>query len=190
MIEIYKQALRAAMAVLCASVMTSAYASPPTIAGIWQQIDPGTGLVGGLISFKVKGELWEGYIVKMYPKPGDPENPVCSGCTDDRKDQPVLGLRLIQNAKRDGLSYEGGSILDPRNGSQYSVELTLSPDNQTLTVRGYVGLTLFGQSQTWKRLSESDSEYPKLGPRPEIRTAPPRKDHSTPKAVQGQGVGS
>ena len=120
-----------AAVVLCASLLASAYASEPTVAGVWQQIDPGSGFVGGLISFKEKNELWEGYIVKMYPKPGDPVDPVCSGCTDDRKDQPVLGIRLIQNAKRIGLSYEGGSILDPRNGSQYSVELTLAPDNET-----------------------------------------------------------
>ena len=128
MIGICKESLgAAAAAVLCASLLASAYASEPTVAGVWQQIDPGSGFVGGLISFKEKNGLWEGYIVKMYPKPGDPVDPVCSGCTDDRKDQPVLGIRLIQNAKRDGLSYEGGSILDPRNGSQYSVELTLAP---------------------------------------------------------------
>jgi uncharacterized protein (DUF2147 family) len=186
MIQSYRTDLRIAAAVLCASIASSAYADPPTIEGVWQQVDSGSGYVGGLISFKEKGGLWAGYIVKMYPKPGDPVDPVCSGCTDDRKDQPVLGLRLIQNAKRDGLSYEGGAILDPRNGSQYSVQLTLAPDNQTLTVRGYLGLTLFGQSQTWKRLSETDSEYPKPHPRPELRSAP-KKDHSAPKPVQGQG---
>jgi uncharacterized protein (DUF2147 family) len=191
MIELSKQSLwAAAAAVLCASFMTSAYASEPTVAGVWQQIDPGSGFVGGLISFKEKNGLWEGYIVKMYPKPGDPVDPVCAGCTDDRKDQPVLGIRLIQNAKRDGLSYEGGSILDPRNGSQYSVELTLAPDNETLTVRGYLGITLLGQSQTWKRLHETDSEYPKPSPKPEIHATPAKKDHSAPKPVHGQGDGS
>ena len=159
---IYKQCLEIVTALLCASIATSAFADPPTIEGVWQQIDNGTGYVGGLISFKEKAGLWDGYIVKMYPKPGDPVDPVCSGCTDDRKDQPVLGLRLIQNAKRDGLKYAGGTILDPRNGSQYSVQLTLSPDNQTLTVRGYVGLTLFGQSQTWKRLAETDPNIQSL----------------------------
>lgn len=194
MTEICKPALRAAAVVVGVSIMTSAFASEPTIDGIWQQIDPGSGQVGGLISFREKGGSWEGYIVKMYPKPGDPVNPVCSRCTDDRKDQPVLGLRLIQDAKRDGLSYKGGAILDPRNGSQYSVELTLSPDNQTLTVRGYLGLTLFGQSQTWKRLSETDSEYPKVLPGQEIRAAParsaPRREPSATKPVQGEGQGS
>jgi len=186
MIEIYKLALTIAAAIVCASVMTSAYAEPPTIAGVWQQVDSDTGYVGGLISFKQKGDLWEGYIVKMYPKPGDPVDPVCARCTDDRKDQSVLGLRLIQNAKRDGLTYEGGTILDPRNGSQYSVELTLSPDNETLTVRGYLGLKLFGQSQTWKRLHETDPDYPK----PAARAASPKKDHSTPKPVQNQEKGT
>ena len=189
MIPIYRPALRTAAAIFCAFIVTSAYADPPTIEGVWQQIDPGSGFVGGLISFKEKAGLWEGYIVKMYPKPGDPVDPVCTGCTDDRKDQPVLGLRLIQNAKRDGLSYEGGTILDPRNGSQYSVQLTLAPDNQTLTVRGYVGLTLFGQSQTWKRLSETDPEYPKPPPPQQIHAAP-KKDHSAPKPVQGKGDGA
>jgi uncharacterized protein (DUF2147 family) len=188
MISIYRLALRAVVAIFCAFIAASAYADPPTIEGVWQQIDNGTGYVGGLISFKEKAGSWEGYIVKMYPKPGDPVDPACAGCTDDRKDQPVLGLRLIQNAKRDGLSYEGGTILDPRNGSQYSVQLMLAPDNQTLTVRGYVGLTLFGQSQTWKRLSETDPEYPKPPPRQQIHAAP-KKDHSAPKPVQGQGDG-
>jgi uncharacterized protein (DUF2147 family) len=186
---IYKQSLIIVTALLCASIATSAFADPPTVEGVWQQIDPGSGYVGGLISFKEKGGLWDGYIVKMYPKPGDPVDPVCSGCTDDRKDQPVLGLRLIQNAKQDGLSYGGGTILDPRNGSQYSVQLTLAPDNQTLTVRGYVGLTLFGQSQTWKRLAETDPEYPKPPPRQQIH-ATPKKDHSAPKPLQGQKGGS
>lgn len=185
---IYKRSLRIATTLLCACIATSAFADPPTIEGVWQQIDPSSGYVGGLISFKEKGGLWNGYIVKMYPKPGDPVDPVCSGCTDDRKDQPVLGLRLIQNAKQDGLSYQGGTILDPRNGSQYSVQLTLAPDNQTLTVRGYVGLTLFGQSQTWKRLAETDPEYPKP-PRQQVHAAP-KKDHSAPKPVQGQKDGS
>jgi uncharacterized protein (DUF2147 family) len=188
MIEGYQSILRSASAILCLSFMTSAYADEPTIAGVWQQIDPGSGVVGGLISFKEKRGLWEGDIVKMYPKPGDPVNPVCSRCTDDRKDQPVLGLRLIQDAKQDGFIYEGGTILDPRNGSQYSVELALSPDNETLTVRGYLGLKLFGQSQTWKRLSETDPEYPKAGLQPESRPAP-KKDHSKPKPVQEQGKG-
>ena len=190
MIELSKQSQWAAAAVLCASFMTSAYASEPTVVGVWQQIDPGSGFVGGLISFKEKNGLWEGYIVKMYPKPGDPVDPVCAGCTDDRKDHPVLGIRLIQNAKRDGLSYEGGSILDPRNGSQYSVELTLAPDNETLTVRGYLGITLLGQSQIWKRLHETDSEYPKPSPKSEIHATSAKKDHSAPKTAHGQGDGS
>ena len=81
---------------------------PATIEGVWQQIDPGSGYVGGLISFKEKGGWWKGYIAKSNPKPGDPVDPVCARCTDYRKDEPVLGPRLIQNAKRDGLSHEGG----------------------------------------------------------------------------------
>jgi hypothetical protein len=136
----------------------AALADDPTIAGLWKQVDPGTNFTGGLIFFRENKGLWEGYIVKMYPHPGDPADPVCSGCTDDRKDQPVLGMRLIDKAKRTGLSYEDGTILDPRTGSTYGVEMTLSPDNQTLVVRGYLGISLLGESQEWKRVTDDEQK--------------------------------
>jgi uncharacterized protein (DUF2147 family) len=51
-----------------------------------------------------------------------------------------------------GEGWEGGSVLDPKNGKTYRCKLTLSPDGQSLTVRGYLGISLLGRSQTWKRV--------------------------------------
>jgi hypothetical protein len=186
MIEISKWIAGVAVMTFSALIISPSCASERTVAGVWQQIDPGTGAIGGLISFREDNGQWEGYIVKMYPKPGDPADPVCSRCSGDRKEQPILGLRLVQNAKRNGLVYEGGSILDPRNGTEYNVVLTLSPDGQTLIVRGYLGIPLLGQDQEWKRLSEDERrklepelEHVKLG-LPPTASLPPTVDPAKP----------
>jgi hypothetical protein len=183
MISIHKCFASLAAVVVSVFLAPLGWAQEPTVAGVWKQIDASTGVVGGLILFRENNSLWEAYIVKMYPKPGDPENPLCTACTDDRKNQPVLGLRLIQNVRRNGLSYENGTILDPRNGSEYRLQLTLSADNQTLIVRGYLGIPLLGQSQEWKRLGEDERrkvqpelERVKLGQNPSVdRTKPAKK---------------
>jgi uncharacterized protein (DUF2147 family) len=130
---------------------TAAPASEVSPLGRWRTFDNYTGRESGIIELVQSGDEIDGKVVRLIPDKDDPPNPVCDHCDGVLKNHPVLGLTILKGFHRDGTQWDGGTILDPRDGSVYHCELRLDDGGRKLLVRGYIGIPLLGRTVTWLR---------------------------------------
>lgn len=120
--------------------------------GKWETIDDVTGKKKSVIEIFDNGGKLYGKIAKLYREPSEDQDPICDKCTDYRKDRKIKGMMLLTDMKKDGNSWTGGKILDPKNGKIYSCTITLEGANK-LKVRGYIGMEAIGRTQYWNKVN-------------------------------------
>ena len=141
---------RALIAIILGTVSLPALAQSTPV-GLWRSSDDKTGEAKAEIRVTEAAGVVSGKIEKRLLKTAKPED-VCTECSDDRKGQPLIGLEILRGAKKtEGQGvWEGGKILDPENGRNYTLKMTPIEDGRKLEVRGSFGP--FGRTQTWARI--------------------------------------
>jgi uncharacterized protein (DUF2147 family) len=124
--------------------------NPDAILGTWL-----TGSKKGHVQIYKQGKQYYGKIIWLK-EPIDPATdlPKTDSKNPDaeKKKQPLLGLVNLRGFEYEGDQvWEEGKIYDPENGKEYSCKITLR-NNNTLDVRGYIGISLIGRTDTWVRV--------------------------------------
>lgn len=120
------------------------------IIGQWKTIDDNTGQETSIVEIFERNNKIYGRIVKIFPGPKEQKDPVCEQCDEDdpRYRKKVIGMEILQDLKKDGNEYTGGTILDPKNGKVYRCKIWR--EGADLKIRGYLGP--FYRTQTWKKV--------------------------------------
>lgn len=121
---------------------------PDAIIGLWKNGE-GTGIV----QIYKSGDKYFGKIVWLKVANDEKGNPRTDVNNPDasKRNVPLKGMTNLRGFKyAGGNAWEDGNIYDPKTGNDYSCEMTLVNEN-TLEVRGYIGVSLFGKTDVWKR---------------------------------------
>jgi len=122
-----------------------------TPVGHWTTIDDKTDKPKSVVEiYEAKDGSLAGRVVEVLQSDRGP-NPLCDKCSGDRKGKPVKGMVILWGIRKEGDSWEGGKILDPASGKIYSVKVTPADSGKKLEVRGFMGFSLLGRTQTWNR---------------------------------------
>ena len=143
--------MKSLIAAAVLGLMSSVALAQMSPVGLWRTIDDETKQPKAQVRISESGGVVTGKIEKLF----DPtkQDSVCDKCTDERKNQKVVGLTIIRNVKQDpddkGL-WTGGEILDAGKGKTYKTRLKPVDGGKKMEVRGYVGF--FYRTQVWERV--------------------------------------
>ncbi|MGA9698610.1 MULTISPECIES: DUF2147 domain-containing protein [Acinetobacter] len=121
------------------------------ISGMWKNIDDKTGSSKAILEIRQENNgTYTAKIIKVTPRPGYTPKETCVDCPAPYTNKPILGLDVLTGLKPAGdNNFVNAKVLDPLSGRIYSGKAKLSANGKRLTLRGYVGVSALGRSQTW-----------------------------------------
>lgn len=149
------------VAFLLAFGASAALAQSASPIGQWRTIDDKTGEPRSIVEIYEEDGQLHGKVVEILQASDEAQRNgegqiICTACDGKRADQPIEGMTILWGLEKDGDEWEDGKILDPSNGKTYSAKMELDGQDR-LEVRGYMGVSLFGRTQTWQRVTASSS---------------------------------
>jgi len=125
------------------------FSTQAQVTGRWKTVDDETGEAKSIVEiYESNGKIY-GKVVEIL-NPAKKKNK-CTNCKGADKDKPIEGLVIIKGLTKDGDEWTDGDILDPSKGKLYSCTIEMDGKDK-LNVRGYMGISLLGRTQTWSRV--------------------------------------
>jgi uncharacterized protein (DUF2147 family) len=137
--------------VLPLAALSSAAFAQNTPVGKWRTIDDKTGKVKSVVEITetANGTL-QGKVLQVLDSDKGP-HPLCDACKGANHNKPIEGMVIAWGLRHEGDTWDDGQIMDPKNGKVYSAKMTPIEGGRKLEVRGYLGFSLLGRTQTWVR---------------------------------------
>jgi uncharacterized protein (DUF2147 family) len=130
---------------------------PNNPVGLWRTVDDNTHKPKGVVMITQRGgEFFASIQAKLVNDP----RPICTFCTDDRKNARIIGLEIVRHGRpsQKGPGIYGMKILDPEDGKEYEGFLQVLDGGTRLKVSGCVLFGLICRSQVWERLDSMPPE--------------------------------
>ena len=155
LIALFTATLVSAVSYTALSALAASPADTPT--GYWRTIDDKTGKAKSIIEISEENGELSGKVVKLLDRAGKDPNPTCDDCPGERKGQPIKGMTILWGLTQDGEEWTDGTILDPSTGDTYDANVEVTEGGKELDVRGYIGLSIIGRTQTWERVDAPET---------------------------------
>jgi uncharacterized protein (DUF2147 family) len=143
--------MKSVILLLVISFLTINTSNAQSVFGKWKTLNSETGKTESIVEVYKKDGKAYAKIIEIMNK--DDKDRVCDACQGENKNKPILGMVILNGLKPDGKEWNGGKILDPKNGKYYKCYITLL-NNAKLKIRGFIGISLLGRTEYWYKVNE------------------------------------
>ena len=143
--------VRTLTAIALIGLSTRASAQNMSPEGHWRTIDDNTHQTKSIVAIRIVNGEAEGAVEKVFVPPAKEEAPHCDGCPGEFAGKPIVGMRIMWGLKKSGDEWTEGRVFDPDAKKTYRCKVRVVDAGRKLEVRGFIGFSLIGRTQTWVR---------------------------------------